>query len=63
MKLADVIHGKSPEIVKIRSDRNIAEAAVILTEKKIGALLVEDAISSAGWGSTAPTCTMWPSPS
>ena len=42
MKLADVIHGKSPEIVKIRSDRNIAEAAVIMTEKKIGALLVED---------------------
>ena len=42
MKLADVIHGKSPEIVKIREDRKIAEAAVTMTEKKIGALLVED---------------------
>ena len=42
MKLADVIHGKSPEIVKIRADRKVAEAAVIMTEKKIGALLVED---------------------
>lgn len=42
MKLADVIQGKSPEIVKIRADRKVAEAAVIMTEKKIGALLVED---------------------
>ncbi|HKJ51739.1 MAG TPA: CBS domain-containing protein [Gammaproteobacteria bacterium] len=42
MKLADVIHGKSPEIVKIRADQKVAEAAVIMTEKKIGALLVED---------------------
>ena len=42
MKLADVIHGKSPEIVKIRSDRKIAEAAATMAEKKIGALLVED---------------------
>ena len=42
MKLADVIHGKSPDIVRIRSDRKIAEAAVTMTEKKIGALLVED---------------------
>ena len=42
MKLADVIHGKSPEIVKIRSDRKIAEAAVTMSEKRIGALLVED---------------------
>lgn len=42
MKLADVIHGKSRDIVRIGSDRNIAEAAVMLTEKKIGALLVED---------------------
>ena len=42
MKLADVIHGKSQDIVRIRSDRNIAEAAVLMTEKKIGALLVED---------------------
>ncbi|MGD2173081.1 MAG: CBS domain-containing protein [Gammaproteobacteria bacterium] len=42
MKLADVIHGKNPEIVKIRSDRKVAEAAGIMTENKIGALLVED---------------------
>jgi CBS domain-containing protein len=42
MRLADVIHGKSSEIVRIRQDRKIAEAAVMMTEKKIGALLVED---------------------
>ncbi len=42
MKLAELIRGKSHEIVKIRADRNIAEAAIALTENKIGALLVED---------------------
>ncbi|MDH3630249.1 MAG: CBS domain-containing protein [Gammaproteobacteria bacterium] len=42
MKLAELIRGKSHEIVKIRSDKNIAEAAIALTEYKIGALLVED---------------------
>jgi CBS domain-containing protein len=42
MKLAELIRGKSHEIVKIRSDQKIAEAANILTENKIGALLVED---------------------
>ena len=42
MKLAELIRGKSHEIVKIRSDKNIAEAAIALTENKIGALLVED---------------------
>ncbi len=42
MKLAELIRGKSHEIVKIGADRNIAEAAISLTENKIGALLVED---------------------
>ena len=42
MKLAELIRGKSHEIVKIRSDKSIAEAATALTENKIGALLVED---------------------
>ena len=42
MKLAELIRGKSHEIVKIGTDRNIAEAAIALTENKIGALLVED---------------------
>ena len=42
MKLAELIRGKSHEIVKIRADRNIAEASITLTENKIGALLVED---------------------
>ena len=42
MKLAELIRGKSHEIVKIRSDKSIAEAATSLTENKIGALLVED---------------------
>jgi len=41
MKLATLIHGKSHEIVKIRDNQNIAEAAIALTEHKIGALLVE----------------------
>jgi CBS domain-containing protein len=41
MKLAELIRGKGHEIVKIRSDQNIAEAAIALTENKIGALLVE----------------------
>lgn len=41
MKLAELIRDKSREIVKIRSDKNIAEAAIVLTENKIGALLVE----------------------
>jgi CBS domain-containing protein len=42
MKLAELIRGKSHEIVKIRADQNIAEAAIALAENKIGALLVED---------------------
>ncbi len=42
MKLAELIRGKSHEIVKIRSDQSIAEAAIALTENKIGALLVEN---------------------
>ena len=41
MKLAALIHGKSHEIFKIRDNQNIAEAAIALTEHKIGALLVE----------------------
>ena len=42
MKLADVIRDKSPEVYRIGSNSSIADAAVILTEKRIGALLVED---------------------
>jgi CBS domain-containing protein len=42
MKLAALIHGKSHEIVKIRENQSIAEAAVSLSENKIGALLVEN---------------------
>ncbi len=42
MKLAELIRGKSHEIVKIRADRNIDDAAIALTENKIGALLVEE---------------------
>jgi len=41
MKLAELIRGKGHEIVRIRSEQNIAEAAIALTENKIGALLVE----------------------
>ncbi len=48
MKLAELIRGKSHEIVKIRSDDSIAEAAIALTEHKIGALLVEDQDGTIG---------------
>ena len=41
MKLAELIRGRSHEIVKIRPEKSIAEAALALTENKIGALLVE----------------------
>lgn len=42
MKLAELLRGKSQEIVKIKTSQSIADAAVALTENKIGALLVED---------------------
>ena len=42
MKLAEVMRGKSGEIFRIKTDSSIARAATMLTEKKIGALLVED---------------------
>ncbi|MCP4332220.1 MAG: CBS domain-containing protein [Gammaproteobacteria bacterium] len=42
MKLAELIRGKSHEIVKIKANQSIAEAAIALGEHKIGALLVED---------------------
>ena len=48
MKLAELIRGKSHEIVKITSDKSIAEAAIALTENKIGALLVEDQDGTIG---------------
>ena len=43
MKLAEVLRQKSPEIVSISEVRSIAEAAKLMTGKKIGALLVEGA--------------------
>ena len=42
MKLADVLRGKEQNIHKIKSGECIVDAATALTEKKIGALLVED---------------------
>lgn len=42
MKLADVLRGKKGEIYRIRASECIADAATALTEKKIGALLVEE---------------------
>lgn len=42
MKLAELLRGKNQQIIKIKASRNIAEAAIALTENKIGALLVED---------------------
>ena len=42
MKLADLLRDKNPEVFRIGSNSNIADAAVMLTENRIGALLVED---------------------
>ncbi len=42
MILSDLLRQKSNDIFKIKSTASIADAAVALTDKKIGALLVED---------------------
>ena len=42
MKLIEIIKGKQKEIIKIRADRTIAEAANTIAQNKIGALLVDD---------------------
>jgi len=42
MKLSEVLSTKGSEVYRLKSDNSIAEAATKLTEKKIGALLVED---------------------
>ena len=42
MKIAELLQGKRPEIHKIGAKECIADAAVALTQHKIGALLVEE---------------------
>ena len=42
MILAEVMRGKSHEVIKIAADKSIADAATALTENNIGSLLVED---------------------
>ncbi len=42
MKLAALVQGKGGKIHKIRADARVAEAAEVLTEHHIGALVVED---------------------
>ena len=42
MKLSEVLSTKGSEVYRLKKDNSIAEAATKLTEKKIGALLVED---------------------
>ena len=42
MKLADVLRGKNQVIHRIGAEQCVADAAVAMTENKIGALLVED---------------------
>ncbi len=42
MILSDLLRQKSNDIFKIKSTASIADAAIALTDKKIGALLVED---------------------
>ena len=41
MKIAELLRGRTSDIVKIGPEQSIAEAAAALTENKIGALLVE----------------------
>ena len=42
MKLADLLRDKNSEVFRIGAKSSIATAAVMLTENRIGALLVED---------------------
>ncbi len=42
MILSDLLRQKSKDIFKIKSTASIADAAIALTDKKVGALLVED---------------------
>jgi CBS domain-containing protein len=42
MILSELMRGNNHEVVKIKTDNSIADAATALTENKIGALLVED---------------------
>ena len=42
MKLAEILQGKGSEVYKIKAVDCIADAAILLSENKIGALLVED---------------------
>ncbi|MFB3059098.1 MAG: CBS domain-containing protein [Gammaproteobacteria bacterium] len=42
MILANILRGKNHDVVKIKANDTIAEAATRLTENKIGALLVQD---------------------
>ena len=42
MILSELMRGNYHEVVKIKTDNSIADAATALTENKIGALLVED---------------------
>ena len=42
MILADLLRGKNNEIFKIKPTDCIADAAIVLTDQKIGALLVEE---------------------
>jgi CBS domain-containing protein len=42
MILADLLRGRNLEIIKVKANDCIADAATMLTENKIGALIVQD---------------------
>ena len=42
MILADLLRDKNHDVIKIKANDSIADAAIALTENKIGALLVQD---------------------
>ncbi|MFV2032901.1 MAG: CBS domain-containing protein, partial [Gammaproteobacteria bacterium] len=42
MKLADVLRNKGSDVYRLKANDSIADAATVLAEKQIGALLVED---------------------
>ena len=53
MQVRHILHGKGREVVAITSAASICDAAKLLTEKRIGALVVNDA-QGAGRGFFCP---------
>ena len=46
MQVRHILHGKGRDVVAIAAGASIADAARLLTDKRIGALVVKDAIGA-----------------